>query len=185
MQPEIQPTISFPPVSVSVTTTKISTSTAISINRNSAQKIDNMPIYSSSSIIIVQQPINSRSTVTRIYGSSPKDRSTNQYLYSSSPVEDGFFNDVDSDSDMSSTEDCSEDEFELAAADYDSEEEEDFNYNDDSESDAEPANNGYQPPTSFIQDIEFADIPFWFNNEDEGKCEFNLVFFYKFFFEIF
>jgi hypothetical protein len=129
-----------------------------------------MPIFTtSSSVIIVQQPHNSRSTVTRIYGSSPKDRSTNQFLYSTSPVEDGFCND-DSDSDMSSTEDCSEDECALAA-DYDSDEDEDFNFKDDSESDAEPVNNGVQPPATFIDDVEFAEIPFWFNNEEEDQIK--------------
>eukprot|EP00029_Vermamoeba_vermiformis_P000425 TRINITY_DN1048_c0_g1_i1.p1 TRINITY_DN1048_c0_g1~~TRINITY_DN1048_c0_g1_i1.p1 ORF type:complete len:294 (-),score=42.58 TRINITY_DN1048_c0_g1_i1:237-1118(-) len=129
-----------------------------------------MPIYSSSSVIIVQQPHNSISTVTRIYGSSPKDRSTNQFLYSTSPVEDGFFND-DSDSDMSSTEDCSEDEFELAAADYDSDDNEDFTFKDDSESDVETVNSECQPPATFIDDVAFAEIPFWFNNEEEDQIK--------------
>lgn len=127
-----------------------------------------MPIYSTSgSVIIVQQPHNSRSTVTRIYGSSPKDRSTNPFLYSSSPVEDGYCND-DSDSDMSSTEDCSEDE--CALADYGTDDdEEDFNFNGDNESGADPVNIGFQPPATFIDDVAFAEIPFWFNNEEEGK----------------
>lgn len=69
---------------------------------------------------------------------------------------------------MSSTEDCSEDECELAAADCGSDDDEDFTFKDDSESDAEPVNNGFQPPATFIDDVAFAEIPFWFNNEDEG-----------------
>jgi hypothetical protein len=133
-----------------------------------------MPIFSSSSVVIVQnQPLHhnsSRSTVTRIYGSSPKDRSTNQYLYSTSPIEDGFFND-DSDSDMSSTEDCSEDEWELGVPheNADSDDDEDFTFKDDSENDGDIVNTEHQPlAPNFIDDVEFASIPFWFNNEDEG-----------------
>jgi hypothetical protein len=174
--PEIQSITSLPPVfhSVSVTknNNKIATSTTIAFNCTTTQYKDNMPIYSTSGsvIIVQQQPHNSRSTVTRIYGSSPKDRSTNQFLYSTSPIEDGFFND-DSDSDMSSTEDCSEDECELAAADCGSDDDEDFTFKDDSESDAEPVNNGFQPPATFIDDVAFAEIPFWFNNEDEDQIK--------------